>query len=255
MIRSRFLAFIFITLLRIVRKSQLLGWDFPRFEPRRTCLKRCRNINSALWVTERKNKSCLLSYLRCFCSSFKGGWTLQLHDFQDTKHLGQVANTSQYSPLTTMLSLSPCTSPPQPPNWGWDSSRCPRHTGEVEALFHSSLLVSKSHAVLRDRTYVSELSSPGIHVIQQLSIHCHPGPNLLKKHYYMVKSKEFLGTKIISDSNYTTWFKSRVPKFVYDCWLFHDFYSSFNTTLLLFIRRTKALQESKTIFKLSLLLR
>lgn len=71
----------------------------------------------------------------------------------------------------------------------------------------------------------------------------------------MVKSKEFLGTKIISDTNYATRFKSRVPKFVYDCWLHHDFYSSLNTTLLLFICRTKAFQKSKIIFKLSVLLR
>lgn len=77
-------------------------------------------------------------------------------------------------------------------------------------LFHSALLVSKSHAALRNRTYISELCSPGVHVIKQLPIHHHSCPNLWKGHYYTGKPREFLRSKTFSDANFSTSFKSRL---------------------------------------------
>lgn len=104
--------------------------------------------------------------------------------------------------------LSPCSSPPQSSNRHCNSSCLLWHTGDTEVVFHSAALVLKNQGVFRDGTYVSELSGPGIHVIKELPVHCHPCPDLQKGLFSIYENlteyQEFLGSTKISDTNYST---------------------------------------------------
>lgn len=56
------------------------------------------------------------------------------------------------------------------------------HTGHKGA-FPLRCACFKKQVNPKNGTYVSELRGPGIHVIKELSVHCHPCPNLRKGQY------------------------------------------------------------------------